>query len=349
MDENILWLAIKKLPKIGDITFVKLLQKYKNIVEVYNSFPVTLDKKNALEFAKKEYFKLQQNNIKLLTYFDDFYPSTLKQIYSPPPFFYYYGDISFLKNNLVSIVGSRNPSDYGKNVCKDIIKELVEYNITTVSGFARGIDTVVHKETLHNKGKTIAVLGCGINIIYPASNKKLFFQIKEHGLILSEFFLDTKPEAGNFPKRNRIISGLSKGVVVIEASKKSGSLITANFALNQGKDVFAVPGSIYNYKSKGTHYLIKNGAYLIENAKDIIENLFPDRLILKNKKNTDKINFESPEAEKIYNILKENSLNIDELVILSKMDISKVSTILMELEIMGYIKKEAGKIYVAMV
>ena len=347
MDEIILWLAVKKLPKIGDITFVKLLKEYKNIEHLFSSLPNKEEKEAALKHAKKELQKAKKLNVKFLCYNNRRYPAILKEIYSPPPLLYYFGNIELLNEDSIAVVGTRNPSDYGKNICKDIVKDLTKYDIVTSSGFARGIDTIVHMETLENKGRTIAVLGCGINIVYPASNKILFRKIVENGLIISEFPLDTKPEPGNFPKRNRIISGISKGIVVIEASKKSGSLITANFALNQGKDVFAVPGNVYNYKSKGTNYLIKTGAYLIENGKEIVEILFPERVEKKPAGAINKIDFPSPVHENVYKIIRENSLNIDELVVKTKLDITSLSSALIELELSGFIKEETGKVYVA--
>ena len=347
MEEIKYWIALKKLPKVGDVTFLNLLKQNKSIDIIFNEYNCdTRLKDSAMKFAEEEISNCINIGIKFLKFNDSAYPTALKEIHSPPPFLYYIGNIDVLKKkNKVAIVGSRNPTDYGKNICYDIIKEIVKYNIVTVSGFARGIDTIAHKVTLENNGETIAILGNGFNIIYPSSNRKLFNIIKEKGILLTEFSLDTKPEPGNFPKRNRIISGLSKAVIVVEASIKSGSLITAEFAVNQGRDVFAVPGNVYSYKSKGTNFLIKNGAYLLENGKDILENSFPETL----KNNTvtkKKIKFENETLEKIYNIIKENPLTIDNIVEITNMKITDILPIITQLEILGYIREQTGKFYV---
>jgi DNA processing protein len=344
MKDILLWLSVKHIQGIGDVTFKKLIATHGNIEMVFNSIDNNSLKKQAVEKAKKELEKIEKNNVQILTYNDINYPENLKEIYSPPPLLYYYGNIEILSNkNIIAIVGSRNPTDYGKNVCAQITRELAELNVVTVSGMARGIDSIVHHETIKAGSSTISVLGCGINIIYPATNRNLFQSIRENGLILSEFPMGTKPEAGNFPKRNRIISALAKGVVVVEASMKSGSLITAEFALNQGKDIFAVPGNIYSYKSKGTHYLIKNGAYLVESASDIAEILFPEG---KCKKSTAPC-FESKELEEVYKLINEAPATIDELVLKTGLTVSELSVILTNLQILGHITEQTGKTYVA--
>ncbi len=349
MDNLVYWLAIKKLPKVGDITFISNLEKYGNIKDVFYFYNLTnFNKDDALYEAEKELDKCCKLNIKILTYNSENYPENLKQIHSPPPILFYYGNIELINsNNIVAIVGSRNPTEYGVNATIEIVKALVKKKITIASGFARGIDTIAHREAIINNGNTIAVLGCGLNIIYPASNRSLFEQIKNNGLIISEFPLDTKPESGNFPKRNRIISGISKAVAVMEAGKKSGTLITAEFALNQGKDLYALPGNIYNYKAKGTNYLIKNGAYLLENANDIIENSFSHLLIQgKNKINdNNKKNFSNNDEKSIYNLLLEAPLNFDELVVKTSISPKDLMTHLTVMEINEYIKKVDEKFY----
>ena len=203
---------------------------------------------------------------------------------------------------------------------------------------------------MKNNGKTIAVIGNGIDVVYPAENRNLYEKISKKGLIISEFPFGTKPEAPNFPKRNRIISGISKGVVVVEAGKKSGSIITAMHAVDQGKDVFAFPGSVFSYKSIGTHYLIKNGAYLIENARDLLEHLFPEKLSLIDEitaKKESELEFENELEEKIYFSIKEQPVTIDKLVEKFNMSYNEIFSIITQLQLKGLIFEQPGKLFVA--
>lgn len=204
------------------------------------------------------------------------YPRQLKKIYDAPLKLYVLGNKEILKQNSIAIVGSRNATEYGKKVALKFSKELSEKGINIISGLAIGIDTYAHLGTLQNtsKGKTIAVLGSGLDEIYPKANTELAKQIlKGGGCIISEYPLGTKPEKVHFPQRNRIISGLSKGVLVVEASEKSGALITADFALEQGREVFAIPGNISSITSIGTNNLIAEGAKMVRNYMDIIEDI----------------------------------------------------------------------------
>lgn len=200
------------------------------------------------------------------------YPYLLSQIYSPPKKLYVIGNAEILREKAISIVGCREASEYGKNIAKDLAYNLGKSNIITVSGLARGIDTFCHIGSIEANARTIAVVAHGLDMIYPKENRNLAIKILEKGgAIVSEYYLGTKPLKRNFIARNRIISGLSKSIVVIEAKKKSGSLITANFALNEGRDVYAVPGNISNINSEGTNELIKSGANLLTNYLDLID------------------------------------------------------------------------------
>ena len=275
------WIALRNVKGVGEKRFLELIENYKSgeliLKEVVR--PKNLDE--LLKFADRELENCEKNGVSIITIFDDKYPDELKFLSSPPPFLYSKGDINLLKKyDKIAIVGTRNPSEYGRKITEIFVKEIIEFDIVIVSGLAKGIDSIAHRVCLKNNGKTIAVIGNGIDVVYPAENRNLYEKISKKGLIISEFPFGTKPEAPNFPKRNRIISGISKGVVVVEAGKKSGSIITAMHAVDQGKDVFAFPGSVFSYKSIGTHYLIKNGAYLIENARDLLEHLFPEKLSL---------------------------------------------------------------------
>ncbi len=210
--------------------------------------------------------------MKIIKKEEKLYPKSLLKIYNPPEKLYILGDEKILNDFSIAIVGSRNPSRYGIETAKALAYNLAKYNVNVVSGMAKGIDTSAHIGTIMGKGKTIAVLGSGFNHIYPKENIELLKKIiATGGAVITEYKEDTIPNKENFPKRNRIISALSKGVVVVEAAKRSGSLITAEIALEEGKEVFAVPGNINSKTSKGTNGLIKDGAKLIENVRDILE------------------------------------------------------------------------------
>ncbi len=217
----------------------------------------------------KQYSKL---GIQIITFFDSIYPSMLKEIYQPPWVLYAKGDLSLLqKQRKLAVVGSRNATVYSKEVIKAIMKELVEERVVIVSGLAKGVDTIAHMTADEHNGKTIAIIAGGFNHIYPKENLLLAETIKESHLLLSEYPPDTKPLKWHFPMRNRIISGISRGTLVVEAKRKSGSLITANLALQEGRDVFAVPGSIFSPNSYGANDLIKQGSKPVSSASDIIE------------------------------------------------------------------------------
>jgi len=212
---------------------------------------------------------------------DKDYPTNLKYIYQPPATIYLEGSIIPQDQIAIAIVGSRRATDYGLNNAERLGFELAARGIAVISGLARGVDSAAHRGALKAKGRTIAVLGSGLNRLYPPENKNLAREIARSGALISEFTPDTPPERQNFPRRNRIISGLSLGVVIVEAAKRSGALITAGFALEQGREVFALPGKIDSFTSGGTHDLIKQGAKLIESVEDIIEELEPLRNLTK--------------------------------------------------------------------
>ncbi len=218
--------------------------------------------------------------IEEITINDNRYPNSLKQIDNPPNKLYCLGNIDLLNNVCIAIVGCRNMSKYGEKIAKIFSEGLSKEGATIVSGLAKGIDSVAHKYSFSNLGRTIAVLGCGIDVIYPKENENLYREIiKNDGLIISEYPLGTKPDKDNFPRRNRIISGLSCGVIVVEAKKKSGTMITVDYALNQGKDVFVIPGNIDSLNSTGTNELIKEGARMVTNYKEVL-NILKDTIFI---------------------------------------------------------------------
>ena len=217
--------------------------------------------------------RLQEHKIKVITILDGGYPQRLKEIYLPPIVLFYRGNLSLINQRAVAIVGSRDHSKYAKDCIHELIPVLVNDDIVVISGLARGVDTLAHEETLKADGNTIAVIGSGLDVVYPPENSKLYDVIAKRGLILSEYPLQSRPLKFHFPYRIRIIAGLCHGVCVIEAKEKSGSLITANLALSENREVFAVPGSIFSIHSKGTNSLIEAGACLVSSGETITKNL----------------------------------------------------------------------------
>jgi len=278
-------------------------------------------------------------------------PALLRHIPDPPPFLYVYGNLHATQKN-IAVVGSRNATGYGISITKKICADLAALKLTVVSGMARGIDTAAHEGALAGKGMTIAVLGSGLENIYPAENRKLFHTISENGAVVSEFSLKTEPDARNFPVRNRIISGISLGTVVVEATKNSGSLITARLAAEQNREVFAIPGSIQSFKSTGTHTLIKQGAKLVEHAQDIMEEL-AHQIYPHHTHNFDAPEIHdainelslSPDESKVFNALEPYPIHIDDLARKISMESNKLSGILLHLELKGIVQQSPGKLF----
>ena len=221
------------------------------------------------EGMNQKHERLEQTGTKICTIIDADYPTLLKEMYLPPIVLYYQGDWSLSKRNLLGVVGSRLISDYGKKVVRDIVPAIVQAGVVTVSGLAKGIDYEIHKQTIQNGGQSIAVIGTGLDRSYPAENRELQAQMATHQLVVSEYPLGTGPQKLHFPMRNRIIAGMTQGVLVIEAKERSGSLITANLALQENREVFAIPGNILNPAYQGTNQLIQAGAKAVLSYDDI--------------------------------------------------------------------------------
>ncbi|MBD3879046.1 MAG: DNA-protecting protein DprA [Quinella sp. 1Q5] len=284
----------------------------------------------------------ERQKIKLCCINDEDYPPILKEIDTPPMFFYYRGT---LQPNAfrIGIVGSRHNTAYGQSVALELGEQLAAAGLTVVSGAARGIDSFAHRGAL-KAGRTVAVLGCGINYIFPRENKKLFEEIAERGVVLSEFPPNLKPNPGTFPTRNRIIAGLSKGVIVVEADFKSGALITSTYAGNYGRDVFAVPGQVYAKMSRGCNELIRDGATLIKGAQDILNeyNLATAEKAI--DKPEPKITLEGV-AAKVFEMIPFDRYITDEEIIdkLDDINPSELPSILLELEMNGCVEEDAGR------
>lgn len=337
--DNIILRLMNSFEEYQDI--FKLSDEQLRIYFKLDEITISLLHKSKDVDLKNEILKLKKLGINIISLKDENYPIGLKNISQPPVFLYYIGDINILQGNIIGVVGTRRPTIYGKKVCEKITSELVDSNIFTVSGLAYGIDAVCHKTTLEKNGKTIAVVGSGLDVPYPTENKKYWVEIAKEGLLISEFPLGTPPFAHNFPKRNRIIVGLSKGIIVIESKEKGGSLITASLALEEGRDVFAVPGDINSPASVGTNNLIKDScAKLITCGEDVLKEFGWEI------KKEDKIELNLSNDElKIYNsLIKEKSL--DELIIITGIKPKVLLAILMDMEINGYILSVSGGKYI---
>ncbi len=289
---------------------------------------------------------LNKHEIKTITILDKDYPNSLMNIYDKPAVLYTKGNYKLDSNLSIGIVGSRKATAYGKWACEKFTKELVNLGVTIVSGLATGIDSIAHKTVVENGGKTVGVLGNGIDKIYPKNNSELYKDVSNNGLLISEFPLGTEPLSFNFPRRNRIIAGLSYGIIVIEAKEKSGSLITAHHALEQGKEIFALPGNINSIYSKGTNKLIKDGAKPLLSIDDIIEEIHDLQIKVSNTK-TSGIDFSilSEDEANIIRIIQDGPVHTDIIALKSGMDISNVVSILTILELKGYIKELSGRIF----
>lgn len=361
MEERVYILWMNLLKKISVKDFYDLYDYYQDMKTVYCTHrndlalcPVLDEKKIAEIITSKEECLLEKHvellnkkHIKYMTIQDPEYPSILKNIYLPPPVIYYCGQLEdSLFENCISIVGSRNASYYGLKISEQIALDLANSGITVVSGLARGIDSMAHIGALKNKGKTIAVLGNGVDVIYPKENKYLYKQIIETGLVMSEFSPGTQPIHYNFPRRNRIVSGLSLGTVVVEAASKSGSLITAKYALEQGREVYALPGNINTPNSKGTNLLIKDGAKIITSCKDILEDIFPMFSATNIKKEEKNLIYLTEDEKQILKYIKMGYWDVDKLNQKINLPIHSIQYILTTLEIKNKIIIHKGNYYV---
>ena len=312
-------------------------------------------------YLKKEYNLVQFHRVQLLTYKDADFPRLLKEIPDSPLLVYVKGNLKALNTPSIAMVGSRRASVYGLSMAEKFAGELAQAGVTIVSGLARGIDSACHRAALKAKGTTVAVFGCGLCHVFPQENKDLAKEISSAGALISEFSMETFPLPYHFPKRNRIVSGLSLGVVVVEASAKSGALITSDFALEQGREVFAIPGKVDQPNSQGVNRLIKEGAKLASCVEDILEELkLPFTGYIKNlsfpnvtktfgddsfETKTPKLNI-SEDEKPIYQQLSDEPQHIDDLAAQCQIPISKLMGILLKFELAGIVKQLPGKLFV---
>ena len=284
----------------------------------------------------------------IITLFDPQYPQRLKTISRPPPVLFVRGDPDYLHQPQLAMVGSRNPTAAGKRTATDFAKHLSNSGITITSGLARGIDGASHEGALQGIAGTVAFVAHGLDIVYPAAHRELAEEITHHGAVVSEVPIGTEPHRGLFPRRNRLISGLSLGTLIVEAALKSGSLITAKHAVEQDREVFAIPGSIHNPLARGCHQLIRQGAKLVETAEDIIEELLPHLPALSSteKKQTNEVNNEQaldPDHQKLLKCLQYEAIAIDELVDCSGFSAAEVASMLLIMELEGSVVNEGGR------
>ncbi len=350
------WLALHRIPGVGCKTYLNILE-HSTPEQVFSEKPATLSALGLRDTSisaiqnpdwniiDQDLRWLEQADNHALLFSDPDYPEQLKEIPDPPPIIFVRGCIEILSHPQIAIVGSRNPSSLGSQTAMDFAKSLASNGFTITSGLALGIDAASHQGALNANGHTIAVAGTGLDRVYPARHKKLATQILDRGAIISELPPGTVAKANNFPRRNRIISGLCMGLLVVEAAKQSGSLISARLALEQNREVFAIPGSIHNPLARGCHALIREGAKLVEKSQDILEELgqyfqSPSENEPQFEQSTLDLN-----QQKLLNLVQFSPTSIDDLVTASGESVENIASVLLVLELQGYIASVAGRGY----
>jgi DNA processing protein len=360
MDNKDILIWLNNIKGLGNKTIDKLIDYFGDLQSIWNASCSKIEGiENISRPVKNEILNTRNSNhinnlrsrledlgVDVITIYDENYPKLLKETFDPPKILYIKGNIKKEDNISIAIVGARKATPYGKWAAEKFTYELSNLGLTIVSGMARGIDTVVHRTSLKANARTIAVLGNGINVIYPKVNRDLFTQVSSSGAIITEFPLDMQPFSRNFPQRNRIISGISLGVIVIEAKEKSGSLITASHALEQGREVFAVPGNINSVYSTGTNKLIRDGAKIIMDVDDILEEISELASLIKfsNKEKIKNYNLNA-EEKRIIECIRDYPVPFDIIVSKTCLEVSKVSSILSVLEMEGLIKRLPGNLF----
>jgi DNA processing protein len=354
--EHFFWFALKSVPLVGNVTFRRLLERFDTpdralkaseselaLVKGLNAAVVeSIQSHDYRESAERECEKVVKAGVKVVNFLSEEYPKVLLEIPDPPPYLYVKGNPAGMEP-AIAIVGSRRASTYGIMTTSRLAGELAEHGVTVVSGMARGVDSAAHRGALNKGGHSIGILGCGIDVVYPQENRRLFDEMSVKGALFSEFPMGTLPLAENFPRRNRIISGISRGVLVVEAMENSGSLITAQYALEQGREVFAVPGNINYSSSRGANRLIKQGAKLVESVEDILEEL-PCRQTRIGIGVPAAHGFSlTPQEAAVYTLLAGTPLHIDDIIVKSGLTVGEVSAILLRLELKGAIMQLPGK------
>ena len=364
-DDARYWLALKFVPDVGNVACKNLVDAFGSPGSVFRAshaelsrvYPITgrtarrIKEFNDWDRVDRELSLADRHGVSIITAHDGSYPKNLRTIYDYPPLLYVRGSLS-PDDILLAVVGSRLASTYGKFITERLCRDLALQGITIVSGMARGIDSAAHRGALAGRGRTIAVLGSGIDVIYPPENGKLYERIAAQGAVITEFPFATEPSGPNFPARNRIISGMSLGVVVAEATERSGSLITARCALDQGREVFAIPGSIDSPGSRGTHALIREGAKLCEDIADIVEEILPQIDVAPPMKEG---RADEPETagdpltaseSDLLDKIGSTPVHVDTLIAMTGSKTGDLLNILLTLELKGYIEQLPGKLFI---
>lgn len=361
------WLKLRAIDGVGDQTLLALVREWQSPDAIFRASTDELLQRgctprlveairrgpdhDASQRIERELNTIEHKQIDVRTILDESYPSRLRMIADPPPILYISGTLSESDDLAVAVVGARRATSAGRLVTEDLVRGLAAAGFTIVSGLARGVDAAAHRSALAAGGRTIAVLGCGINLTYPPEHERLRHEIEERGAVLSELSLDAPPHSGHFPRRNRIISGLSLGVVVTEAAIDSGSLITARLAAEQGREVFAVPGFVKAETCRGTNALIKEGAALIERAQDVIDAIAPQldpvlraraRSVSREKKVGDRF---GNQENLVYDALSYEPLTVDHLVEQTGLPVPSVMASLLSLELRQRIQQLPGQRY----
>ena len=357
MDQKAYWIAFNKVAGIGPARLDMLMKACGSVEAAWKASirqlkEAGLDKRSleSLLEARRtidpqaELARVQGADIQVLTWDDAHYPANLRLTDAPPPVLYVRGELLPSDEWAVALVGTRRASAYGREVAHTVATDLATAGVTVVSGLALGVDTVAHKAALEAGGRTIAVLGSGVDQLYPPQNRGLALKIAQQGAVISEYPLGVRPEASNFPPRNRIISGLSRGIVVVEASQRSGALITANFAAEQGRDVFAVPGSILHPGSAGCNMLIQNGATPLLTSNDVLEQL--NLIHIHELQSVRAVTPTDPLEEQLLAHLTREPSAIDEIVRNSQMSSAQVSSLLTMMELKGLVRQVGAASYV---
>lgn len=351
------WVSFSRAPGIGRVKLARLQEHFSSLENAWRASAKELEKAGLdaktieaiLVLRPKidpeaEMERLQQYKVKVLTFESPEYPWRLKEIYDPPAVLYVRGELLPQDEVCLAVVGTRKATIYGRQVTEEIVGDLARNGVTIVSGLARGIDSVAHRTAIEAGGRTIAIFGCGLDIVYPAENARLAYEIMGHGALISEYPLGTKPRADNFPRRNRIMSGMSLGVLVVEAGESSGAMITAELALEQDREVFAVPGSVLSPASRGTNRLIKEGAKLVQGYMDILEELnltiIPQQMEMKGLLPADEM------ESRLLKQISHEPTHIDDICRSSGLGAAVVSSTLAMMELKGMVKQVGSMSYV---
>lgn len=363
------WIALNSAAGVGKVLYKRLILRFGSPEKVFSARDGELAQVDGMgpralhgikdfrgwDEAKNEAEKARALGAGIIAFTDPLYPQNLKEIHDPPPYLYVLGELNAGDKISVAMVGSRNASRYGLSETKRIAKDLSARGITVVSGGARGIDTEAHRGALSGGGRTIAVLGCGIDIIYPRENGELFKKIAASGAVITEYPVGAPPDKANFPPRNRIISGISLGVIVMEAAKDSGSLITAAYSVEQNREVYALPGNVSADTSRGVNSLIKKGAKLIEGPGDVLEDLFP---YMKGYLNELALDYGdapekpavmpqlAPDEAAVYAHISLEPAHVDVIAEKSGFPVSRILSLLLDMELKGLVRQISGMNYI---